>query len=79
MAFALVCSSGFGAVDINSANRAQLEAVCGVGTEVAERILLARQQGPFKDWADLMARVPGMGAASAARLSANGMTVVGLP
>jgi len=65
-------SLAFAALDINTANRAQPEAVRGVGTELAER-------AAFKDWADLIARVPGVGPASAARLSANGLTVGGAP
>jgi len=76
-AFCLVlpASAASCAVDVNSASRAQLEAVRGVGTELADRILVARERGPFKDWADLIARVAGLGAASAARLSAGGLTV----
>jgi len=71
----LSASAAACAVDVNGANRAQLEAVRGVGTELADRILVARERGPFKDWADLIARVAGLGAASAARLSAAGLTV----
>jgi competence protein ComEA len=74
---ALASAAAIAMVDVNLANRAQLEAVRGVGTELAERILIARQQGPFEDWADLIARVPGLGPASAARLSAAGLTVGG--
>ena len=74
---ALASVAAIAMVDVNRANRAQLEAVRGVGTELAERILVARQQGSFEDWADLIARVPGLGPASAARLSAAGLTVGG--
>jgi len=74
---ALAGAAAFAVVDVNHANRAQLEAIRGVGTELAERILVARQQAPFKDWADLIARVPGLGPASAARLAAAGLTVGG--
>lgn len=79
LCLALASAAAFAALDINGANRAQLEAVRGVGTELAKRILAARERGPFKDWSDLIARVPGIGAASAARLSANGLTIGGVP
>ena len=64
-------------VDVNRANRAQLEQLRGIGPPLAERILLARAQGPFRDWGDLMGRVPGIRAATARRLSAAGLTVEG--
>ena len=79
LCLSLASAAALAALDINGANRAQLEAVRGVGTELAERILAARERGPFKDWSDLIARVPGIGAASAARLSANGLTIGGVP
>jgi competence protein ComEA len=79
LACAAAFAAAFAAVDINTANRAQLEAIRGVGTQLAERILAARTQGAFRDWADLIARVPGVGAASAARLSDGGLTIGGLP
>jgi competence protein ComEA len=77
LGIALASAAAFAMVDVNRANLAQLEAVRGVGTELAERILAARQQAAFKDWADLIARVAGLGPASAARLSAAGLTVGG--
>lgn len=76
---ALLSLAAVAALDINTANRAQLEAVRGVGTHLAERILAARERAAFKDWADLIEHVPGVGPASAARLSANGLTVGGAP
>ena len=36
-----------------------------------------RVKAPFRDWADLMARVKGIGAGNAARFSAQGLTVNG--
>jgi competence protein ComEA len=66
------------AVDANSANRAQLEQLRHVGPPLADAILVAREQGgPFKDWADLMARVRGIRGAKAGRLSEAGLTVGG--
>ncbi len=62
-------------VDANLASQAELEAVRGVGPGLAESILAERRKAPFKDWADFVARVKGVGAASGARLSAAGLTV----
>jgi competence protein ComEA len=63
------------ALEINTANEAELDSVRGLGPASTARVLKAREQGPFKDWADLMQRVKGIKAATAARLSAVGLTV----
>ena len=68
-----------GPVDANRANRAQLEQLRGIGPPLADRILVAREAGPFKDWADLMARVKGIREAKARQLSQAGLTVDGVP
>jgi len=50
----------------------------GVGPALSGRIIDARKQGgDFKNWDDFMARVKGMKAKSAAKLSAEGLTVNG--
>jgi competence protein ComEA len=68
------------AVDVNRANRAQLEQLRHIGPPLADAMLVARDQGgAFKDWSDLMARVRGIRAATAARLSEAGLTVDGKP
>lgn len=72
-----VATLAFAAVDVNKADQAQLEAVKGVGTRMSGKIIEARQSGPFKDWNDLIDRVPGIGPGSAARLSEAGLTVNG--
>jgi len=46
--------------DLNQATRAEIEAVRGVGVELTERLLQARAQGHFVDWADLRRRVKGL-------------------
>ena len=67
------------AVEINTANEAELDSVRGLGPASTERILKAREQGPFKNWTDLMQRVKGIKPASAAKLSINGLTVDLMP
>lgn len=74
----LLAAAAVAAVDVNQATRAELEAVKGIGPDVAGRILEERKQGAFIDWADLVNRVKGVGAASAARFSAAGLTVSGM-
>lgn len=67
--------AAFAAVDVNKASQAELEAVPGVGTALSARVLAERQKGQFKDWADLIQRVRGVGTGSAAKLSKAGLTV----
>ena len=62
-------------VDVNTASQGQLEVVKHLGPALAERILQARQQGPFSSYADLQQRVKGIGAAKLAQLRAAGLNV----
>jgi competence protein ComEA len=79
IAAALACfaAAAFASVDINKANQAELEAVKGVGTVSAGKMLAERKKGAFKDWADVMQRVGGIKEAKANKLSAAGLTVNG--
>jgi competence protein ComEA len=63
-------------VDANTATRAQLESLPGLGPALVQRLLAAR---PFAGWSDLMKRVPGIGRAMARKLSASGLRVGGQP
>lgn len=65
------------ATDVNQASVAELEAVKGIGPALSAKISSARQQAPFKDWADLVDRVSGLGASHARRFSDAGLTVAG--
>lgn len=65
------------AVDVNTANAADLDSVKGIGPGTSSRIMEARKTGPFKDWADFVDRVRGIGPGNAAKLSDNGLTVNG--
>jgi competence protein ComEA len=63
-------------VEVNTARRAALESMPGLGPALVQRLLDGR---PFQDWADLMRRVPGVKAGSARKLSAAGLRVAGQP
>ena len=79
---ALAAAISLGAVarvDINQATAADLDGIKGIGPGTSARILEARRRGPFADWNDLIARVKGIGPASATRLSGEGVTVQGTP
>lgn len=75
---ALFTLSAFAAgVDANSASRADLETVKGIGPGLSGKIVEARKSGNFKDWNDLVERVGGIGAGNAAKFSQAGLTVGG--
>ena len=69
----------WGQTDVNTATEAQLDTILGLGPATTRRILTEREQGPFRNWADLMKRVKGIGPASALKLSAGGLQVNGQP
>jgi competence protein ComEA len=74
----VLAAASFGAlaaVDANKASQAELEALPGVGPALSTRIVTERQKTPFKNWADMIERVRGVGAGNAAKLSKNGLTV----
>ena len=61
--------------DVNKASAAELDAIKGIGPSLSTRILEERKKAPFKDWADFVTRVPGVGPASAQKYSDAGLTV----
>ena len=73
----LYAAAAFAAVDVNTAKAADLDGIKGIGPVISQRILDERKKGKFKDWPDLVARVKGLGEGSAAKLSAEGLTVNG--
>ena len=73
----LIATASLAAVDVNTATEAELDGIRGIGPALSGRILKARQQGPFKDWADLMQRVKGIQPKSARHLTEAGLTVNG--
>ena len=65
------------ALEINTATRAQLEQLPGLGVATTERILQARGERPFAEWNDLAARVSGLRGKRAEQLDRQGLTVNG--
>jgi competence protein ComEA len=77
LVLAFASAAAFAAVDANKASIAELEAIKGIGTNMAARIVEARQTTPFTNWGDLTVRVKGVGPGNAAKFSAEGLTVGG--
>ncbi len=75
--FALIAATAFAAVDVNKATQAELESIKGVGPAISGKILDERKKSPFKDWADMVDRVKGVGDGNAAKFSTEGLTVNG--
>lgn len=69
--------AAFAAVDINKATDAELDGIKGIGPVTSKLITSERKKGEFKSWEDFISRVKGIGEKSAAKLSANGLTVSG--
>jgi competence protein ComEA len=76
-ALALMTTLSMAAVDVNKASVADLDSIKGIGPGTSAKVLKAREQAVFKDWADLIQRVGGIGHKKAAQLSDNGLTVNG--
>lgn len=74
---ALQGGAALAATDINHAREADLDGIKGIGPAMSLRILAERAKRHFQDWPDLIARVKGISAATAARLSGEGLTVNG--
>ncbi len=83
LALALMCALPLmaGALEINQANRAELERLDGIGVAMATRILDERERGgEFRNWDDLAARVSGLRGRNLERLKREpGLTVGGRP
>ncbi|HWT72039.1 MAG TPA: helix-hairpin-helix domain-containing protein [Oxalicibacterium sp.] len=71
-------SFAFAAVDVNKADQAALDGIKGIGPAMSKAILAERKKhGDFKDWADLQARVKGIGDKNSEKFSEAGLTVNG--
>ena len=69
--------AAFAAVDVNKASEAELDGIKGVGPVTTRLIVAERKKSEFKSWEDFIGRVKGIGAKSAAKFSAEGLTVGG--
>lgn len=68
------------ALEINDANRAQLEQLNGLGVETTARILAEHEKnGAFRNWADLQKRIKGLSGKRLEQLDQQGLTVAGQP
>lgn len=75
----LLLAAGVQALEINQANVAELDSLKGMGPALSAKVLQAREQAPFQNWSDLMARTSGLGRAKAQQFSEQGLTVNGQP
>lgn len=73
----VIATSSLAAVDLNKATQAELESIKGIGPSLSTRILEERKNGNFKDWADFVLRIKGVGTGNATRLSEAGLSVNG--
>ena len=74
IALGCACAGGVLALDANTATRAELESIRGVGPALSARIVEARGARPFADLDDLK-RVRGIGDANLRRMREAGLTV----
>ena len=77
LGLAMATSWAMAAVDVNKASVADLDSIKGIGPGTSAKVIQAREQAVFKDWADLIQRVGGIGPKKAAQLSNTGLTVNG--
>ena len=73
----LFAGASFAAVDVNKATEAELDGIKGIGPSMSQKILAERKNAEFKDWADFISRVGGVGEKTAAKFSSEGLTVNG--
>ena len=74
----LFVGMAWGQIDLNQATEIDLDGLNGLGPTMTRHILAERQQGPFRDWREVMKRVKGIGPQKAAHLSEQGLQVQGL-
>ena len=76
-AAALLLVAAAGAVDLNTASRAELERLDGFGVATAAQVIAAREQRPFADWNDFSRRIKGIKAQRLEQLRRQGATIQG--
>lgn len=66
------------AADVNTATAFQLEAIRGIGEQMAQDIVQNRQQsGTFKNWDDFKQRISGVGDKNLKVMQSDGLTLLG--
>ncbi len=75
--FALLLPLAAFALEVNTATRAELEQLSGVGVTTADKILRERSKRPFAGWDDLRTRVKGLSGTRMQQWQARGVTVNG--
>ena len=65
------------ALELNLATEAELDSLKGMGPSLSRKVLAAREERAFTNWADFQQRVSGVGMAKAKQFSAQGLTVGG--
>jgi competence protein ComEA len=74
----VLTQSAWAAVEVNRADASALRTIKGIGPSVSAKIMHERDKGAFRDWDDLVERVPGVGPSRAIGLSHEGLTVNGV-
>jgi competence protein ComEA len=67
------------ALDLNTATEAELDGLSGFGPSFTARVMQARAERPFHDWADFVRRVKGVRERTALRLSRQGARIQQAP
>lgn len=75
----LMVSQAWAAIEINQASEADLDGLRGLGPATTRQILAEREKAVFRTWAELLARIKGIGPVKARELSAQGLRVQGQP
>ncbi len=78
LALAFLATAWSQELDLNKASEMELDGLNGVGPALTRQVMNERLKSPFKDWADVSARVKGIGPQKAKILSAQGVRVQGL-
>ena len=73
----LLAGQALAAIEINQATEADLDGLRGLGPATTRHILAEREIAAFRTWAELLARIKGLGPVKARELSAQGLRVNG--
>jgi competence protein ComEA len=74
-----LCAGTAWALDLNTATEAELDGLSGFGPAFTARVMQARAEHPFHNWADFMRRVKGVRERTAWRLSQQGARIQQAP